>query len=290
MKIRVNYKEWVAVFLLFFTYSSTYPFYSVFNNRGRASTFLPFFFYFVIIAWGVIRCGIRPKRLKPVYVVGFLMVFLSICYTLFLWIFQSVTFAAFARLISTTLGIFLYVGAAAFLLNLFEDRAVKLFMKATLLAYTWAITLGTFNNGIAELLRYIVHFWNYSGSMQTYMEMHEAAFVLGVLLLYYIFFLPKKTKTDRFEIYLGLFYFLLAFKRIGLCAFAIAALAAMIIQVRLLNLTKKAIRSFSLIVSIFSILYVIFLFSGTFNAIMAQYGINMILGLTATLFPWDNMM
>ncbi|MBR5296017.1 MAG: O-antigen ligase family protein [Clostridia bacterium] len=148
--------------------------------------------------------------------------------SLFIWFVQTVDADVITRGLSTTfvyVNMFSFALAAGAMLYIFGEKGIWYNLLAILLANIMIIITIIAQNGLApflsEFVTLIVTFAGVTGDIIIQAEAHELAFCLGAYLIY-MFFKPKRNLIYFILLFLSLFCFLAAFKRIAIIAIAIA--------------------------------------------------------------------
>ena len=153
---------------------------------------------------------------------------ITIVVSLFIWFVGQVDTSVISRGLS---GAFVYnnmisftLASAAFL-YIFGEKGIWYNLIAILIANCMMILTIIMQNGIgvffSELVTLIITFAGQTGDVIVQAEIHELAFCLGAYLVY-MFMKPKKDIVYFILLGLTSFCFLVAFKRIGIIAIAVA--------------------------------------------------------------------
>ena len=148
--------------------------------------------------------------------------------SLFIWFMGTVDVGVISRGLSSS---FIYVnmlsmalGAGA-LLYIFGKKGIWYNLIAILIANLLLIATVIAQNGlgnyISEFITLVVTFAGETGDIIVQAEIHELAFCLGAYLIYMLY-KPKKSIVYFILLFLSLFCFMSAFKRIAIIAIAIA--------------------------------------------------------------------
>ncbi|MBQ3054920.1 MAG: O-antigen ligase family protein [Oscillospiraceae bacterium] len=148
--------------------------------------------------------------------------------SLFIWFTGTVDTGVISRGLS---GSFIYVNMLSFalgagaLLYVFGSRGVWYNLIAILLANLLMIATVIAENGLgayfSEFVTLVTTFAGVTGDIIVQAEIHELAFCLGAYLIY-LLYKPKKSFVYFILLFLSLFCFLSAFKRIAIIAIVIA--------------------------------------------------------------------
>lgn len=106
----------------------------------------------------------------------------------------------------------------------------------------------------------------------TMLEVHELTYVLGLLLIYYLFH-EKDLRQYRLKILIMILLFCLGNKRIGFAAIAIAALFVLFVRKR--GLSRKMLILTGICGIVMCLAYIALLYDNRFFELMSTYGINL---------------
>lgn len=148
--------------------------------------------------------------------------------SLFIWFMGTVDVGVISRGLSSS---FIYANMLSFalgagaLLYIFGERGIWYNLIAILIANILMIVTVIAGNGLgnylSEFITLVTTFAGVTGDIIVQAEIHELAFCLGAYLIYMLY-KPKKNIIYFILLFLSLFCFLSAFKRIGIIAIAIA--------------------------------------------------------------------
>lgn len=202
--------------------------------------------------------------------------------SMFIWFVGTVDVAVISRglsaslvfmnMLSSSLGAcaLLYVfGKKGIWYNLVAILIANLIMIATIIAQNG---LGTF---MSELVTLIITFADSTGDIIVQAEIHELAFCLGAYLIYMLY-KPKKNIVFYVLLFLSLFCFIAALKRIAIIAIAIALFFGYLLKFIARYNPKTAnrlITIFTLVLILILVGYIVIIKMDTF-ALLEQAGIN----------------
>ena len=148
--------------------------------------------------------------------------------SLFVWFMETVDVGVISRGLSSS---FIYSNMLSFalragaLLYIFGNNGIWYNLAAILIANILMLIRVIAENGIggffSEFVTLVVTFAGVTGDIIVQAEIHELAFCLGAYLIYMLY-KPKKSIIYFIFLFLSLFCFLAAFKRIAIIAIAIA--------------------------------------------------------------------
>jgi len=148
--------------------------------------------------------------------------------SLFIWFVETVDVGVISRGLSSS---FIYANMLSFalgaagMLYIFGEKGIWYNLVCVLAANILMLVTVIINNGLgnylSEFITLITTFAGETGDIIVQAEIHELAFCLGAYLIYMLF-KPKKNIAFFILLFLTLFCFLSAFKRIGIIAIVIA--------------------------------------------------------------------
>ena len=148
--------------------------------------------------------------------------------SLFIWFMGTVDVGVISRGLSSS---FIYANMLSFalgagaLLYIFGERGIWYnliaILVANILMIVTVIAEKGLGNYLSEFITLVTTFAGVTGDIIVQAEIHELAFCLGAYLIYMLY-KPKKNIIYFILLFLSLFCFLSAFKRIGIIAIAIA--------------------------------------------------------------------
>ena len=202
--------------------------------------------------------------------------------SLFVWFMETVQTDVISRGLSSS---FIYANMLSFalgagaLLYIFGRRGIWYNLAAILVANILMIVTIIAQNGIvsyfSEFITLIVTFADVTGDVIIQAEIHELAFCLGAYLIYMLF-KPKKDIIYFILLFLTLFCFLSAFKRIAMIAIVIALMFGYPLKFISLYNKKTASRLvifFSVVVIALLIAYIALIKADAFE-LLEKAGIN----------------
>ena len=169
--------------------------------------------------------------------------------------------------------------ASGAMLYIFGQKGVWYNLVAILIANILMIVTIIAQYGLgsymSEFITLIVTFADETGDIIINAEIHELAFCLGAYLIYMLFN-PKKNIAYFILLFLNLFCFLSAFKRIAIIAIAVALLFGYILRGVSKRSKKAAFKltvTLTLVLVIILIGYIVIIKAGTFE-LLEEAGIN----------------
>lgn len=187
---------------------------------------------------------------------------ITIVVSLFIWFVGQVDTSVIARGLSSSL---VYTNMVSFtlasisFLYIFGEKGMWYNLIAILIANILMILTIIIQNGIgiffSELVTLIVTFAGVTGNVIVQAEIHELAFCLGAYLIY---MLMKPKKDIVYFVLLGLtsFCFIVAFKRIGMIAIAIALALGWVLKL-IAKFKKDTASRLTIIISILLVILLI---------------------------------
>ena len=202
--------------------------------------------------------------------------------SLFIWFMETVDIGVISRGLSGSL---IYVNMLSFalgagaLLYIFGEKGIWYNLIAILIANILMIATIIIQNGLAsyfsEFITLITTFAGVTGEIIVQAEIHELAFCLGAYLIYMLY-KPKKSLVYFILLFLSVFCFLSAFKRIAIIAIAVALVFGYFLKF-IAKFNKKTasrlVTVFTLIVIFMLIGYIAVIKMGAF-ALLEEAGIE----------------
>ncbi|MBO5453230.1 MAG: O-antigen ligase family protein [Clostridia bacterium] len=175
--------------------------------------------------------------------------------SLFIWFMGTADVGVISRGFSSS---FIYANMLSFalasgaLLYIFGSKGIWYNLVAILIANIFMIVTIIAQNGlgsyISEFITLIVTFAGETGDIIVQAEIHELAFCLGAYLIYMVY-KPKKNIVYFILLFLSLFCFLSAFKRIAMIAVAIALVLGYLLKF-IARYNKKTASNLAVILSL----------------------------------------
>ena len=202
--------------------------------------------------------------------------------SLFIWFIGTADVGVISRGLSSS---FIYTNMLSFalgsaaLLYVFGNRAIWYNLVAILIANILMIVTIIAQNGLAsffsEFVTLLVTFADVTGDVIIQAEIHELAFCLGAYLIYMLF-KPSKSIVYFILLFLNLFCFLAALKRIAIIAIAVALIFGYLLKF-IARFNKKTAIRLVIFLSVFVVAllvgYIALIKADTF-ALLEQAGIN----------------
>ncbi len=223
--------------------------------------------------------GVTAFREACVYSIPILV---TTVVSLFIWFMETAGMDVISRGLSSSLvytnmlsfalgaGAMLYVfGKKGIWYNLLAILIANLLMIVTIIAQNGLVTF------FSELVTLVITFAGVTGDVIVQAEIHELAFCLGAYLIYMLY-KPKKDIVYFILLFLSLFCFVAAFKRIAMIAIAIALVFGYLLKFIARYNQKTASRLitfFTVSVIILLIAYIAIIKLGAFE-LLEEAGIN----------------
>lgn len=179
--------------------------------------------------------------------------------SLFIWFVETVDISVISRGLSSS---FIFVNMLSFalgagaLLYVFGKKGIWYNLVAILIANLLMIATVIAQNGLgrylSEFITLLTTFAGVTGDVIVQAEIHELAFCLGAYLIYMLY-KPKKSIVYFVLLFLSLFCFLSAFKRIAMIAIAIALVLGYLLKF-IARYNKKTAGRLVTILSVFMML------------------------------------
>lgn len=193
-------------------------------------------------------------------------------YSVIVWLSQHTATPYITRGLATVISNVIPILFGFALIELYGKRSLKLIIVAVGLMTITNYMMGLVVNGPSFIIHLFTIFQEEITSIK-YIELHELAYMSGLLLLYY--FLKKDYKIDKFWILIVGACFLFAWKRIGLLALAVAFLFYIIVKIMTDKSKKFSIYFGALLAIIICLVYVALCTSGELTRMLDYFGINM---------------
>lgn len=197
---------------------------------------------------------------------------LMLLYSYIIWVTQKTANPYITRGISNFIANIIPILLGAALVVIYRERTVRVVVIAICLMAFTNYTMGIIVNGPS----FLVQLFNINCEESTYLvykELHEIAYIAGLLLLYY--FHKKDYKLNKGWLISVFIVFFFAWKRIGILALAIALLFYALLRHINKSGKKFNVVACGVIAFILSILYVWMSASDELSILLHEYGINM---------------
>ena len=209
------------------------------------------------------------KKLRPYMIFPWIVILI---YSVIIWLSQHTATPYITRGLSTIISNVIPVLFGFALVELYGKRILKLIIVAVGLMTITNYIMGCVVNGPSFIIQ-LFNIFQEESIILKYKELHELAYISGLILIYY--FLKKDYKIDKFWILIIGACFFFAWKRIGLLALATALLFYMIVE-KMSNKSKKFDIYFGAFLAIIiCLVYVALCTSNELTAILDSFGINM---------------
>lgn len=209
------------------------------------------------------------KKLKPLMLFPWIAILL---YSVIIWLSQHTATPYITRGLSTVISNVIPILYGFALVELYGKRSIKMIIIAVGLMTVINYTMGVIVNGPGFIIQ-LFNIFQEESIILKYKELHELAYISGLILIYY--FLKKDYKIDRFWILIISACFCFSWKRIGLLAAAIALLFYIIVKKMSKKSKKFNIYLGAFLAIILCLIYVAFCTSDDLTRILDSYGINM---------------
>lgn len=223
--------------------------------------------------------GVTAFREACVYSIPLLV---TTVVSLFIWFMETAGMDVISRGLSSSLvytNMLSFALGAGALLYVFGKKGIWYNLLAILIANLLMIVTIIAQNGLvtffSELVTLVITFAGVTGDVIVQAEIHELAFCLGAYLIYMLY-KPKKDIVYFILLFLSLFCFVAAFKRIAMIAIAIALVFGYLLKFIARYNQKTASRLitfFTVSVIILLIAYIAIIKLGAFE-LLEEAGIN----------------
>ena len=277
ISFKVRQSSIIGVLIIYYMLmDSSFPF----ENGGSALNFFywtKFILAIVIILYAAFCVSKQDielrsicKRTRQLLLTPWILMLLYSC---IIWVTQETALSYITRGISNFIANIIPILLGAALVAIYRERTVKLVVIAICLMAFTNYTMGIIVNGTS----FFVQLFNINCEESTYRiykELHEIAYIAGLLLLYY--FHKKDYKLNKGWLISVFIVFFFAWKRIGILALAIAFLFYALLRHINKSGKKFNIVACGAIAFILSILYVWMSVSEELSTLLHEYGINML--------------
>lgn len=212
---------------------------------------------------------IRCKRLSRLYFMPWVLMLLYSC---IIWLTQGTSKPYITRGISNFIANVIPILLGASLFMIYKKKTVKLVIVAICMMALTNYTMGIVVNGPTFLLQ-LFNINCEESTFRVYKELHEIAYIAGLLLLYY--FDNKNDKLNYSWLFCVLLIFFFAWKRIGIFALVVALMLYTLLEHIDQRGKRFIILACGIVGFIFSILYVWISASDELSLLLHKYGINM---------------
>lgn len=198
--------------------------------------------------------------------------FLMLLYSCIVWVTQNTATPYITRGISNFIANVIPILLGAALVSIYRERTVRLVVIAICMMAFTNYTMGIIVNG-PSFVGQLFNINCVEGTFLAYKELHEIAYIAGLLLLYY--FHKKDYRLNKGWLISVFIVFFFAWKRIGMLALAMALLFYALLRHINKNGKKFSVVACGVIAFILSILYVWMSASDELSTLLHEYGINM---------------
>ncbi len=209
------------------------------------------------------------KRVCNLFLVPWIFMLLYSCVV---WITQKTASPYITRGVSNFIANVIPILLGVSLVIIYKERIIRLVVIAICLMAFTNYTMGIIVNGPS----FLVQLFNINceeSTYRVYKELHEIAYIAGLLLLYY--FHKKDYRLNKGWLISVFIVFFFAWKRIGILALAIALLFYALLRHINKSGKKFNVAACGVIAFILSVLYVWMSASDELSILLHEYGINM---------------
>lgn len=209
------------------------------------------------------------KRTRHLFFIPWL---LMILYSCIIWIMQKTAIPYITRGISNFIANIIPILLGVALVLIYREGIIRLVVIAIcMMAFTNYI-MGIIVNGLA----FVVQLFNINceeSTFRIYKELHEIAYIAGLLLLYY--FHKKEYRLNKGWLISVFIVFFFAWKRIGILALVMAFIFYALLKHINKSGKKSTVTACGIVALVLSILYVWMSASDELSTLLHEYGINM---------------
>lgn len=278
MTLKFKKSSLVGILVIYYMLmESAFPF-SINSNMVTFFYWTKFIMAIMVIVYAFIKkrnikelkdMRLISKKLRTYMIFPWIAILL---YSVIIWLSQHTATPYITRGMSTIVSNVIPVLLGFALVELYGKRILKLIIFAVGLMTITNYIMGCVVNGPSFIIQ-LFNIFQEESIILKYKEIHELAYISGLILIYY--FLKKDYKIDKFWILIIGACFFFAWKRIGLLALATALLFYMIVE-KMSNRSKQFNIYFgALLAIIICLVYVALCTSNELTAILDSFGINM---------------
>lgn len=236
--------------------------YSVFYGKVRSPMWYLLYFgkYILVLAFIVLAYSKKSKyqdarsAMKWLQKLFLIIPIACFIYTLGIWTVNGTTVPFITRGISDTLfKMIAFAGGISFAF-LLGSESVRCGFYATIITYSISIVLGFIHGGFGFLSSSL--FQRTTTAQGLYTELHEVAYIMGLLLVYMLFVNRKDISKSRLAFFMLCFFFVIAWKRIGIAAILIVFIIGIITK-RAKKMAKDGIMRIAGIIGVIVCLFYI---------------------------------
>ena len=278
--MRIDRKSFYLYILIFLSYSNI-PLFSHFAGGGligKLNYYGPILSYVLIILY----CMSQPREscgdvLDRGFKLNIIPYVVATIYTVIIFLINGNGVSYISRMVSTILYYFLAIGAMYEMLLLMGSRVLDYYINVSVFTYLLSVFTGTLISRGSGLSLYIreTFFGQYIGvnPYKGFFEVHEILFIMGLFIIYLLFFKEKKAKSDYRRLFLCTLCFTFGFKRIGLAGIVVAAVLLLIINRPLKGIITPIIRIETICAIAICFAFVYMILDDSFIALLTQKGI-----------------
>ena len=198
--------------------------------------------------------------------------FVMFLYSCFIWLLQKTPTPYITRGVSNFLSIILPISLGLALFDIYKEETVRLVVISICLMSFSNYIVGFIVNGFSFLPQ-LLNIYCEESTYRIYKELHEIAYIAGILLLYY--FHNTKCSINKLWLIYTIVIFIIAWKRIGILALVISILFYFLMSYFDRSDKKNTIKICGSIIILVCIIYVWMSASDELSIVLNKYGINM---------------
>ena len=268
----------MTIILMAYSLMGSYSFFT--GSIGSMTWRLLYYGRYIVILFFGICCYLQLKKGEKKtarWIISLLCMpgLVAFLYSCVLWMIHGTTMPYVTRGISNTLfKCIALAGGAAIAIRL-KDDVIRCTIASSFLVYSISLLIGLSTQGFA-MFKMLNVIGRGMSAAENYVELHELAYVLGLYIVFFLYiYKNKKIKITRGTTLLMLFFFALAWKRIGILAVVILAFYGFFFYKKKPHKKAFFIMATGIAMVLVCHVYVSFSASNELALILRGYGINM---------------
>lgn len=280
MRLKIDKNSFWLFILIFLSYSNIelFSYFAGDGFIGKLNYYGPILSYVLIILY----CMSQPRKpgenvLNCGFKLNIVPYIAAILYTVIIFLLNGNGMDYLSRLVSTALYYMLAVGAMYEMLQLMGCRVLDYYIDVTIFTYLLSAFTGTIisrGRGLSLYVRetFLGHYVG-TNSYKGFFEVHELLFIMGLFIIFLLFFKKQKNKKDYRRLIWCILCFIFGFKRIGLAGIVVVVLLLLIINKPLKGIATSLIRIETICAIVICFIFVYMILDDSFIALLLQKGI-----------------
>ena len=211
----------MTIVLMVFSLMGSYSFFA--GSIGSIAWYMFYYGKHVIFFVFGIYCYLQLRREEKKFakwIVALLCIpaVVAFLYSCVLWVIQGTTMPYITRAISNTLFKCIALASGAIIAIRLKDSAIKCTLVSCCVVFIISLLIGFATQGTA-MFRMLNVLGRGISSAENYVELHEIAYIIGLYIVFHLFIYKiKKIRISKGMMIALLFFFFIAWKRIGIFA------------------------------------------------------------------------